>query len=297
MAYLMIACAILAVTALALGMKVFSMRRAARQIVRELSEKLSEDTNTLISLSASDGEMRRLAAALNRELRTLRTQRLRYRQGDQELKDAITNVSHDLRTPLTAICGYLELLEREAKSEAVGRYVGRIAERTEAMKALTEELFRYSVVLSTSEDMAAEPVDLNAALEAAAAGFYAALTARGIEPVIRMPEEHVVRSLNRAALSRILSNLFSNALKYSDGDLDVVLTEDGEIAFSNTAANLDPVQVGRLFDRFFSLEAARNATGLGLAIARTLVERMGGTITADYENDRLTVTVDFPENA
>ena len=292
MAYML--CAILAAAVVALGLKVLSMRRGARQIVRELSEKLSEDTNTLISLSTSDREMRRLAAALNRQLRTLRTQRLRYRQGDQELKDAITNVSHDLRTPLTAICGYLELMEREEKSEAAGRYLGYIAERTEAMKALTEELFRYSVVLSTAEELTLTPVDLNAAVEEAAAGFYAALTARGIEPVISLPEQRVVRSLDRAALSRVLSNLFSNALKYSDGDLSVTLSEAGQIAFSNAAAGLDPVQVGRLFDRFFSLEAARSSTGLGLAIARTLVERMGGTIAAGYEDGRLTVTVVFP---
>ncbi len=291
MAYL---CAILAVTALALGIKVLSMRRAARQILRELSEKLSEDTNTLICLSTSDRQMRRLAAELNRELRTLRAQRLRYRQGDRELKDAITNISHDLRTPLTAICGYLELMEREPLGDSAARYLERICQRTEAMKALTEELFRYSVVLSTAEDMTAEPVDLNAALEQAAADFYAALTGRGIQPVIRMPAQRVVRSLNRAALSRILSNLFSNALKYSDGDLEVTLTERGEIAFSNGARALDPVQVGRLFDRFFSLEAARNATGLGLAIAKTLVEKMDGTIAAGYENGRLTVTICFP---
>ena len=291
MAYL---CAILAVTALALGIKVLSMRRAARQILRELSEKLSEDTNTLICLSTSDRQMRRLAAELNRELRTLRAQRLRYRQGDRELKDAITNISHDLRTPLTAICGYLELMEREPLGDSAARYLERICQRTEAMKALTEELFRYSVVLSTAEDMTAEPVDLNAALEQAAADFYAALTGRGIQPVITLPEEHVIRSLDRAALSRVLSNLFSNALKYSDGDLEVTLTERGEIAFSNGARALDPVQVGRLFDRFFSLEAARNATGLGLAIAKTLVEKMDGTIAAGYENGRLTVTICFP---
>ena len=293
MAYL--ACAILAVTALALGMKVLAMRRGARQILRELSEKLSEDTNTLISLSVSDSQMRRLAAELNRQLRTLREQRLRYRQGDQELKDAITNVSHDLRTPLTAICGYLELLEREDKSDAAARYLERIGERTEAMKALTEELFRYSVVLSTDRDMTLEPVDMNAALEECAAGFYAALTGRGIEPVIFMPERRVVRRLNRAALNRVFSNLFSNALKYSDGDLTVALSEDGEAAFSNAAAALDPVQVGRLFDRFFSVEAARSSTGLGLAIARTLAEQMGGSVTARLEEGRLTVTVAFPE--
>ncbi len=292
MAYFL--CAILAAAVLALGIKVLSMRRAARQIVRELSEKLSEDTNTLISLSASDREMRRLAAELNRQLRVLRAQRLRYRQGDRELKDAITNVSHDLRTPLTAICGYLEMLEREEKSPAAGQYLERIAERTEAMKALTEELFRYSVVLSTGSELTMEPVDLNAALEQTAADFYAALTGRGIEPVIELPQARVVRSLDRAALSRVLSNLFSNAIKYSDGDLVVTLSETGQIAFSNAAAGLDPVQVGRLFDRFFSLEAARSSTGLGLAIARTLTERMGGSIAAGYQAGCLTVTVDFP---
>ncbi len=287
-------CVILAAAVLALGLHIWSMRRAARQIVRELSEKLSEDTNTLISLSTTDGEMRRLAAGLNRELRALRAQRLRYEQGDRELKDAVTNVSHDLRTPLTAICGYLELLDREDLSPNARRYLGYISGRTEAMKSLTEELFRYSVVLSTDGELAPEPVDLNAAVEASAAGFYAALTARGISPEISLPEKHVVRTLDRAALGRVLSNLFSNALKYSDGDLSVTLNEEGDIAFSNAAAGLDPVQVGRLFDRFFSLEAARNATGLGLAIARTLAERMGGSIDAAYEGGRLTVTVRFP---
>ncbi len=292
MAYFL--CAILAVTVLALGLHIWSMRRAARQIVRELSEKLSEDTNTLISLSTSDREIRRLAAALNRELRTLRAQRLRYRQGDQELKDAVTNASHDLRTPLTAICGYLELLEREPMGDDARRYLDCIGERAQAMKQLTEELFRYSVALSTGSELVLEEVDLNAALEQAAAGFYAALTARGIQPAIHMPQARVIRSLDRAALSRILSNLFSNALKYSDGDLDVTLTAAGSIAFSNAAKDLDPVQVGRLFDRFFSLEAARNSTGLGLAIARTLAERMGGAVTAEHRQGRLTVTLSFP---
>ncbi len=294
MAVLAVACVILAGVALALGGKILSMRRAARELLRELSEKLSEDTNTLISLSTSDREMRRLAAGLNRELRALRTQRLRYRQGDRELKDAVTNVSHDLRTPLTAICGYLALLEREDMSDNARRYLATIAERTEAMKALTEELFRYSVILSTDGDGTLEPVDMNAALEEAAAGFYAALTERGIEPVIDLPEEHVIRTLDRAGLSRIFANLFSNAIKYSAGDLHIALTVDGTVSFSNAAPGLDPVQVGRLFDRFFSLEAARESTGLGLAIARTLAERMGGSVAAAYEDGRLTVTITFP---
>ena len=289
-------CGVLAVLALSLGVRLILVRRAARDLTRQLADILSSDTNALLTLSTGDKEMRRLAAALNRELRVLRAQRLRYKQGDQELKAAVTNVSHDLRTPLTAICGYLELLRREEMGEDARRYLGHIENRAEAMKALTEELFRYSVVLSTAEDMRSEPVDLNAALEESAAGFYAALTERGITPSIRLPETHVVRELNRAALSRVFSNLFSNALKYSDGDLDIALSQDGAITFSNTAANLDPVQVGRLFDRFFSLEAARNSTGLGLAIAKTLVEHMGGSIAAEYGDGKLNILVNFPQS-
>ena len=296
MVWLAVLCILLAVLALVLGVRLALTRRAAGDIARQLADILSDDTNSLITLGTGDREMRRLAAQLNRELRVLREQRLRYKQGDQELKAAVTNVSHDLRTPLTAICGYLELLQREEKSENVARYLGHIENRTEAMKALTEELFRYSVVLSTAEDMEPESVDLNAAIEESAAAFYAALTAKGISPEIHMPQDRVVRDLNRAALSRVLSNLFSNALKYSDGDLAVTLTEAGEIAFSNIAAGLDQVQVGKLFDRFFSVEAARSSTGLGLAIAKTLVERMGGTIGAEYGEERLTIRVNFPSS-
>ena len=93
--------------------------------------------------------MRRLADALNLQLRRLRSERNRYQQGDTELKESVTNISHDLRTPLTAICGYLDLLSQEALPEQARRYLGFIENRTTAMKQLTAELFRYSIVRST----------------------------------------------------------------------------------------------------------------------------------------------------
>lgn len=102
--------------------------------------------------------------------------------GDRELKEAVTNISHDLRTPLTAICGYLDLLEREDKSEAATRYLSLIENRVQALKQLTEELFRYSVILSTANDMNLEAVNINGVLEESVAAFYVALTERGITP-------------------------------------------------------------------------------------------------------------------
>ena len=138
-----------------------------------------------------------------------------------------------------------------------------------------------------------EPVNINAALEESIAAFYAELTDRNITPVIDISETAVIRDLNKAALSRIFGNILNNALKYSDGDLEISMEETGTITFTNTAAALDEVQVGRLFERFFTVETGRNSTGLGLAIAKTLAEQMGGRITAKYQETKLTVAVMF----
>lgn len=286
-------CAVLAVTVLLLVWKIVLLRRSADALRQGLQERLETDTNTLLSIPSRDGAMRTLAAGLNSQLRQLRRQRQRYQNGDRELKEAVTNISHDLRTPLTAICGYLDLLRRGDKPEEQARYLDLIAERAEAMKLLTQELLQYSVAAGGEQTLAREPVDLNAAIEEAVASFYGVLIARGIEPQVTLPEKRVIRTLDHAALSRVLDNLLSNALKYSGGDLQITLDENGTITLSNATPELDEVQVGQLFDRFFTVEAARRSTGLGLSIAKALTERMGGTITARYEKSRLVICLSF----
>lgn len=296
MSWLWVIIGIMALVIIALSIKLCLMKKSAKEIEQGLAEKLMTETNTLIGISSGDKEMRRLASAINVQLRKLRAERHRFQLGDTELKNAITNISHDLRTPLTAIYGYLDLLEREELSEAASRYARIIRNRAEMLRQLTEELFRYSVVLTTGGELVSEPTVINSVLEESAAAFYTALNERGIAPEIRMPESKVIRSLDRAALSRVFSNLFSNAIKYSDGDLEIALTEAGEITFSNTASGLSELEVGRLFDRFYTVEAARKSTGLGLAIARTLVEQMNGTISCELHDRRLIIRIVFPQS-
>ena len=128
-------CAALAAAVLILCVRLWLLHRAMDELRAQLPELLGEDTNVLLGISSRDKHARALAAALNRELRELRRLRWKYMSGDRELKEAVTNISHDLRTPLTAICGYLELLEREDKSEAAARYLEYIGERAEAVFA------------------------------------------------------------------------------------------------------------------------------------------------------------------
>ena len=272
--------------------KVYFLRKSAQEIAEAFRDRLTADTNTLIDISTRDPYMRKLAADINVQLRLLRKERHRYQQGDQELKEAVTNISHDLRTPLTAINGYLDLLEREEKSENVQRYLSQIKNRTEVLKNLTEELFRYSVVTS-SQELKPERMDVVLALEESLLSFYAVMQEKGIQPEIDLPEEPVYRELDAGAVNRIFANIISNALKYSDGDFGVKMDRNGSVIFTNTAHNLNAVTVGRLFDRFYTVEASRNSSGLGLSIAKVLIERMGGTISAQYEGDRLSIIVSF----
>ncbi len=285
--------AILVLAVIGLFVKILILQKAAEEIADAFADRLQTDTNTLIDISSRDKHMRHLADTVNIQLQKLRTEHHRFRQGDTELKNAVTNISHDLRTPLTAICGYLALLEKEEKTETVKRYIDIIRNRSEMLTLLTEELFRYSVILSKDSDIAREPVVLNKVLEESIAAAYATLNERNIVPGIQMPEEKVVRMLDRAALSRVFSNLLNNAIKYSEGDLEITLRETGEIIFTNTAHGLNEVEVGKLFDRFFTVESARKSTGVGLTIARYLTEQMGGNISAEYDNGRLSIWIFF----
>ncbi len=278
-----------------LFVKIYLLQKAAREMKEAFVDRLITDTNILIDISSHDRYMRELANTVNIQLRKLRADRHRFQQGDMELKNAVSNISHDLRTPLTAICGYLDLLEQEEKSTTVERYIEVIRNRTEILKQLTEELFRYSVIITTEDDITKEAVEINRVLEESIAAFYVTLNERKIVPSIKMPKSKVIYYLNGSALSRVFSNLLNNAIKYSDGDLDITLSETGEIIFSNTASKLNEVQVGKLFDRFYTVEAARKSTGLGLAIAKTLVEQMNGTISAKYENHRLSICILFSD--
>lgn len=284
----------LAPAALCLLAYLLVLRHSLREAAEELDEKLRTDTNTLISISSGDRAMQSLVTHINRQLQALRRERLRLQTGNDALTVAVTNVSHDLRTPLTAICGYLDLLEQEPQTEAAARYLAVIRERTDAMRALTEELFRYSVLTATADELHTEPVCLNDVLEQSLAGFYGALSARGITPSVQLPEEKVIRPLDAAALRRVFDNILSNAAKYSDGDLAVVLAPDGKVTFSNRASALSRVEAARLFDRFYTVDSARGSTGLGLSIAKLLTEKLHGTISADYENETLRICIAFP---
>lgn len=276
---------------IALLIKLRLIHAAAGEISTAVKDIRAQGSNRFIGISSRDRQMRALAGALNDELRELTALRLKYEQGDMELKHAITGVSHDLRTPLTAIAGYIDLLQRETDQAKQARYIAIIKNRVEALEKLSEELLDYSVSASAEKKPELRPMSINRALEDSLASFYQVFSDGGIVPEISIPEEPVICLAEPQALGRVLGNVLSNAAKYSDGDLSVILRLAGEIEISNSANGLDSVQTEKLFDRFYTVENARGSTGLGLSIARTLTERMDGKIQAQYRNGRLHILI------
>lgn len=290
---------------LVLCMKIYIMRKAAEEIAEGLTEKLAVETNTLITISSRDKYMRALAENLNKELRVLNQKRHYFEQGDLKLKEAVINISHDIRTPLTALNGYLELLrkllkeigeesgELKEKTETAEHYLDIMENRTGVLNRLTGELVHYSIAASKEQELVYGDVILNHVLEESISAYYAALKNAKITPVIDIPDGDVKCRLNKESLARIFGNILGNAIKYSSGDLQISLSKEGEIIFSNHAPALDEVQVGKLFDRFYTVDTAAKSTGIGLSIARMLTEQMGGSIRACYEEGVLSIHLIF----
>lgn len=275
-----------------LCLKIMLLKRSAKEISQKLKNRVGNDTNALIGVSSRDKDIMDLCKELNDELIDLRMLELKYEHGDKELKTAITNISHDIRTPLTAINGYLKLLENEEMSVVAEEYLSIIKERTLALKKLSEELFEYSVTISKpSEKGKTEKIYVNQVLEESISAMYASLCDKGITPDIDITDEKVIRQSDKESMSRVFSNILSNVLKYSDGDLYIKMDKSGLITFTNTASQLTEVDAERLFDRFYTVNNAKTSTGLGLSIAKTLSGKAGAEIGARLDGDKLTIYV------
>jgi len=166
-------------------------------------QKLKKQQDTLIDVSCHDKDTKLLASNINRQIRILRDEHLRYVQGDKELKAAITNISHDLRTPLTAIYSYIYLMRKSDDISEIKKYLDIIEGRAETMKQLTEELFRYSVIVSGDNEAVTEEVFVNQVLAESISSFYPVLIEKGITPQIHLTDARIVRNVNRSELARV----------------------------------------------------------------------------------------------
>ncbi len=271
--------------------RVFLIKKTIREIEKSFTYILESDTNNIVTISSLDKDIKNLTINLNKNLMELRKQKLQYKNGNQELKKIITNISHDLRTPLTVINGYIDLLQKENKNVEQERYIKIIKEKIYELKELTEQLFGFSKTVDIDLEVKKEECCLNDILEESLANYYNQFKEKNIIPKISISNKKINKMVNKIAIIRIFENILSNALKYSNGNFEVIMNDDGIITFSNKANSLDAITVQKIFDRYFTVENAKESTGIGLAIAKQLIEQNMGKITAKYVNGYLIINL------
>ena len=298
---------ILFVICMILIIKIYLNNKDIKKIGENLEEILTNDTNNLITVSTSNKQIKKVAGKLNTELKKLRKVKIQYENGSEELKRTITNISHDMRTPLTAISGYIELMDNNIEAEEVNnskskiirreenkqKYLKIIKRKTSELIELTEQLFKFSTTMDTLWKIDKENCCINEILEEILAEYYSIFKKKNIVPEINICNEMIYKNLNKNSLIRIFENILSNMIKYSDGNFKIKLERSGKIIFSNKAKKLDTTTVQKIFDRYFTVENANNVTGVGLSIAKQLVEINEGNIIAKYMDGNLVIEVQF----
>ena len=279
------------IVCLYLSIKLIILNKTIKEIENKLPFILNNNTNQLITISSNNKNLKKLVNNLNKDLKYLRKLKLEYINGNQNLVNVITNMTHDIRTPLTAIRGYLDLLETNNLTKKQKEYIKYINTKVNDLTILTEELFDYSKISNNSLDK--ENVCLNDELENIIASFYDLFKEKGINPSITITNKKIIRYINKLSFNRIIDNIIMNALKYSDEYINIKLDDNGIITFKNKTTILDRISVAKIFDRFFTVENANKSSGIGLSIARKLVELNNGKITAKLRNNELVITIVF----
>ena len=277
-------------------LKLFLIKKSIIEIEKNFTKILESDTNNIISISSSDKDIKNLTINLNDNLIELRKQKLKYKNGNQELKKIVTNISHDLRTPLTALKGYIDLINKEKLSISQKKYLKIIQKKSDELNELTGQLFEFSKIIDTLEkniNLSKDECCINEILEETLLSFYNIFKEKNIFPTINISNKKLYKKVNKISIVRIFENILSNVSKYSNGDFEVEMDDNGIITFSNKANSLDATSVKKIFDRYFSVENAKESTGIGLSIAKQLVEMNDGEIYAEYSRERLYIKINF----
>ena len=293
-----VACIILVVIAiLGIGLS-FYYRHQIKNVKSQISFLNQHETNMLITSDQKSG----CVADLTDELNTLieQTAALRKEIADSEshLKDTIINLSHDIRTPLTSMDGYFQLLLKSDDPEERQQYAAVISDRLSSLKEMLDELFTYAKLTNKAYEVELSPCAVNEILLSVLFSFYKDIKQRGIEPLVNVPEQDIFIQGNEPALRRIFQNILKNCIEHGNNQLSVRLINSSDmvqIYFENDYQMQEPIDANKVFDRFYKADGARSktSTGLGLSIAKELVERLNGSITGNVKNVILTIAIAF----
>lgn len=293
-----VACIISVVIAiLGIGLA-FYYRRQIKNVKSQISFLNQHETNMLITSDQKSGCVAELTDELNTLIEQTAALRKEIADNESHLKDTIINLSHDIRTPLTSMDGYFQLLLKSDDPVERQQYATVISDRLSSLKEMLDELFTYAKLTNKAYEVELSPCAVNEILLSVLFSFYKDIKQRGIKPLVNVPEQDIFIQGNEPALRRIFQNILKNCIEHGNNQLSVRLINTADtvqIYFENDYQTQEPIVANKVFDRFYKADGARSktSTGLGLSIAKELVERLNGSITGNVKNDIFTITITF----
>lgn len=273
-------------------------QRQVKDICRQLAFLMKHDSNMLIHREFGLGGIGMLSDRLNDLLELRRKEKQYYQEKETLIADTYTNLSHDIRTPLTSLDGYFQLMEACENVEEQRRYLNIIHERIHSLNEMLEELFMFTKLKNESYRLELTSCCINRILKETVFSYYDDWVRREIQPDIQITEEQLYIDGNKQGLSRIIQNVIKNGLDHGEKKIRIVLKREQNQAvlrISNQVTASEQIDIEHVFDRFYKADAARSktSTGLGLSIAREFVRRMNGEIGAKIEENEFIVEMSF----
>lgn len=278
---------------------IWKYQRQVKDICRQLAFLMKHDSNMLIHREFGLGGIGMLSDRLNDLLELRRKEKQYYQEKETLIADTYTNLSHDIRTPLTSLDGYFQLMEACENVEEQRRYLNIIHERIHSLNEMLEELFMFTKLKNESYRLELTSCCINRILKETVFSYYDDWVRREIQPDIQITEEQLYIDGNKQGLSRIIQNVIKNGLDHGEKKIRIVLKREQNRAvlrISNQVIASEQIDIEHVFDRFYKADAARSktSTGLGLSIAREFVRRMNGEIGAKIEENEFIVEMSFP---
>lgn len=266
-------------------------------VSRQLEKRLTDHTRNSVSITLADPGAMRMAAVINRCLDEEETTKLTLERQEKDFRATIANISHDLRTPLTSVKGYLQLLAATPLNELQQQRMAVIRRHVNELGDLIEHFFEYSFLLSDENELIYESFSLTDEVTECLAAAVPQFEEKGMEVHLEsFPQVGIIA--DREKTVRIIQNLIRNCLQHSAGDISVNITRSDhavQVAFSNPVKDAAHIEMANLFDRFYTSDKTRKkSTGLGLPIVKLLTERMHGHTFARLDGNIITIGVELP---
>lgn len=268
-----------------------------KEQLKVISIQLKDEANPLVTVEFIDDDMEAVVLEINRLLEKMQQVIIKNNAASAALKSSIADISHDMKTPLTSVIGYLQIVEKECKDEKEEEIIKICLERTRYCNALINDFFELSVLESQGCDPKLERVDAARMICEQILANCPIFEEKGITPHYEDPDKPVMVLADPDLLNRVIQNLISNSIKYTSGDVFFYTSQENRQVIITVSNPVDTyIDTTRIFDRFYMQDKSRSiGCGIGLYLCRQFIEAMGGNISAEMDGGSLSVKVMLAE--